>query len=264
GGIEYDVPCRMYYSDPSQNLHIDLKKGEQTLDGESAEGLVRFRKRADNVKYSAEELADYNKVYNGSDLKRMDVQQNFIKEVIKQKASMATLNKINDILAIVFKRLSTNITAKTTIQIGTNLGNMSSEKIKNFKIHVVDTTDGSGDVLYTENITDNTSKKNYPSEEVLEKYFSSNASDWKNEISEIATAEPTENTTTIEPVENQIATKAPVITEAPVVEPTVTPEIVPTPTKTKRTFIIKTPTPTPVVEPTTSPVETNTDIPISW
>lgn len=42
GGITFDVPIDMNYDDTSQNLHIHLKAGEQKLDGDKAEQLVRF------------------------------------------------------------------------------------------------------------------------------------------------------------------------------------------------------------------------------
>ncbi len=44
GGVTVNVPQDMYYSDPSQDLLIDLKAGEQKLDGKQAMGLVRFRR----------------------------------------------------------------------------------------------------------------------------------------------------------------------------------------------------------------------------
>jgi len=43
GGIEMDVPQDMVYNDPMQNLSIDIKKGKQVLDGETALQLVRYR-----------------------------------------------------------------------------------------------------------------------------------------------------------------------------------------------------------------------------
>lgn len=43
GGVEVDVPFDMYYNDEAQNLHIDLKKGRQVLDGDKSEQFVRFR-----------------------------------------------------------------------------------------------------------------------------------------------------------------------------------------------------------------------------
>ena len=76
GGVEFDVPQRMYYTDPAQGLYIDLQPGLQTLNGSQAEGLVRYRK------------ADiFNPLSNGypmSDLTRVEVQQNFVKAVVSQ------------------------------------------------------------------------------------------------------------------------------------------------------------------------------------
>jgi LCP family protein required for cell wall assembly len=43
GGIELEVPKRMYYVDNSQGLFIDLQPGPQTLKGRDLEGFLRFR-----------------------------------------------------------------------------------------------------------------------------------------------------------------------------------------------------------------------------
>lgn len=74
GGIEYDVPMRMYYSDPGQDLLIDLQAGPQTLDGEQAVGLVRYRKGYDN-----------------QDIDRVKTQQEFCKVLIKKLVSTDTI-----------------------------------------------------------------------------------------------------------------------------------------------------------------------------
>lgn len=57
GGVEVNVPERMYYVDRAGGLHIDLQPGLQVLDGEGAAGFVRYRQfqrgdidRLDNVK----------------------------------------------------------------------------------------------------------------------------------------------------------------------------------------------------------------------
>ena len=47
GGVYFEVPRRMFYSDPEQGLLINLHPGYQRLDGRSAEGLVRFRSYAE-------------------------------------------------------------------------------------------------------------------------------------------------------------------------------------------------------------------------
>jgi LCP family protein required for cell wall assembly len=43
GGIEVDVPKRLYYVDNSQGLMIDLQPGRQILKGRHLEGFLRFR-----------------------------------------------------------------------------------------------------------------------------------------------------------------------------------------------------------------------------
>lgn len=56
GGVTINVPVRMKYDDPVQGLHIDLEPGVQHLNGEQAEGFVRFRqgydKNGEFVNYS--------------------------------------------------------------------------------------------------------------------------------------------------------------------------------------------------------------------
>ena len=44
GGVTVDVPIRMKYDDNAGNLHIDLNPGRQRLNGQQAEGFLRFRK----------------------------------------------------------------------------------------------------------------------------------------------------------------------------------------------------------------------------
>lgn len=44
GGVELYIPKDMKYDDNAGNLHIDLKKGRQELNGTEALGFVRFRK----------------------------------------------------------------------------------------------------------------------------------------------------------------------------------------------------------------------------
>ncbi|MDF3000380.1 MAG: antirepressor regulating drug resistance protein [Bacillota bacterium] len=71
GGVEFDVPTRMMYDDPNQNLHIDLQAGKQILDGKKAEMLVRFRKG-----------------YKEGDLARIGVQKAFLEAALAQKGEL--------------------------------------------------------------------------------------------------------------------------------------------------------------------------------
>lgn len=43
GGLEIDVPKRLYYQDKSQGLFIDLQPGPQVLKGRDLEGFLRWR-----------------------------------------------------------------------------------------------------------------------------------------------------------------------------------------------------------------------------
>ena len=43
GGVTFDVPVDMHYSDPTQGLNIDLQAGTQRLNGEQAMQVARFR-----------------------------------------------------------------------------------------------------------------------------------------------------------------------------------------------------------------------------
>jgi len=101
GGVEFNVPIDMKYDDTSQDLHIDLKKGLQTLTGEQAEHLVRFRKNNDGTTYPVE--------YGDNDTGRMRTQREFLTEVLKQTIQLKNILKIRELLDIAYKYVETNI-----------------------------------------------------------------------------------------------------------------------------------------------------------
>ena len=101
GGITFDVPIDMDYDDTSQNLHIHLKAGEQKLDGDKAEQLVRFRHNNNGTSYPEE--------YGDNDTGRMRTQREFIMQVIKQTAKPENIFKIGEILDVAKEYVITNI-----------------------------------------------------------------------------------------------------------------------------------------------------------
>ena len=105
GGVEFDVPFRMKYDDPVQNLHIDLQPGLQVLDGEAAHDFVRFRKG--NAGYPG---------YAMGDLGRIEAQQAFIKALIQQKVNAKYLLKADELFDVVVRNVRTNYTAKDLIR----------------------------------------------------------------------------------------------------------------------------------------------------
>lgn len=129
GGVDYNVPADMYYWDPTQNLRIDLKKGFQHLDGDKAEQLLRFRHPSPHHNNS-----DLKKIYDGSDLDRIKVQQDFIKELIKQKATIYYLPRLNDIIGTVLNNLETNITQNEVFKLLKNISGFSLDHVKIFTV----------------------------------------------------------------------------------------------------------------------------------
>ena len=101
GGVTFNVPIDMNYDDTSQNLHIHLKAGEQKLNGEQAEGLVRFRHNNNGTSYPEE--------YGDNDTGRMRTQREFILQVVKQTAKPENIFKIGQILDVAKENVMTNI-----------------------------------------------------------------------------------------------------------------------------------------------------------
>ena len=92
GGVEFDVPEDMYYRDPTQDLLIDIKAGRQVLSGEDAVKLCRFRN-----------------TYATGDLKRIEVQQSFLKAMARQLISLKNLPYLDELLKIVEREVDTDL-----------------------------------------------------------------------------------------------------------------------------------------------------------
>lgn len=101
GGVTFNVPIDMDYDDDTQNLHIHLKAGEQILDGDKAEQLVRFRHNNDFTTYPSE--------YGDNDTGRMRTQREFILQVMKQTLKAENIWKITEILDVAKECLITNV-----------------------------------------------------------------------------------------------------------------------------------------------------------
>ena len=113
GGVEYNVPMRMYYSDPTQDLLIDLQPGLQTLNGEQAEGLVRFRYGYDN-----------------QDIGRVETQQSFVKELLKQIVNKDTFFKnVRAYLTTFFKYVETDVKLTDAVKYMSVLKDFNTDNI---------------------------------------------------------------------------------------------------------------------------------------
>ncbi len=76
GGVWFDVPRDMYYSDPLQNLYIHQEKGYRLLTGDDAMEVLRYRH--DNRKNGV------TLGYPEGDVGRIKTQQAFLKAMVEQ------------------------------------------------------------------------------------------------------------------------------------------------------------------------------------
>ncbi len=99
GGVVVDVPVDMYYTDPIQNLTIDLKKGRQRLTGKKAQMFMRFRQNNDGTGY-----------VNG-DTDRIEAQKLLYEAVAKRMLSPAGILRAPFVFGSVLKNCDTNMTS---------------------------------------------------------------------------------------------------------------------------------------------------------
>lgn len=120
GGVDFYVPENMRYDDPLQNLHINLTKGHQRLDGAKAEQFMRFRHHNNHA------VTAY---YDGSDLRRIQAQQNFLKELVKQKANLMYISRLRNVLDSLFNNIETNFTATEVLNYSKDISSINMEDV---------------------------------------------------------------------------------------------------------------------------------------
>lgn len=98
GGVEFDVPVDMYYSDPTQGLNISLDAGLQTLTGEQAMGLVRFRSG-----------------YALADLERVNVQRAFLSACMEQYLTVKNLIQLPKLLPAALENVTTDLSVSNLL-----------------------------------------------------------------------------------------------------------------------------------------------------
>jgi len=103
GGVDFEVPQRMKYTDPYQDLYIDLQPGMQHLDGDKAEQLVRFRR------------------YKNGDLDRIKVQQDFLHALADQKLKFKYIGKIDDVYSIIVDNMESSMSPSNFVDCGRRL-----------------------------------------------------------------------------------------------------------------------------------------------
>ena len=115
GGVEFDVPQDMYYQDPTQNLHIDLKAGKQLLDGEKAMELVR-------------------KGYASQDIQRTKVQQEFLRALAKKVLSVSSLTKLKEFADVFSTYVTTDLTVGNMLYLAKALMQCDFDAMKTYTL----------------------------------------------------------------------------------------------------------------------------------
>ena len=113
GGVEVDVPKRMYYVDNSQNLYIDLYPGRQLLNGEALEGFLRFRN---------DELGDIG---------RMERQKLVFREVFKTLANPAMATRLPELMSIAGNDVLTDL---SPVDMGALVTAMATTKLSSSRL----------------------------------------------------------------------------------------------------------------------------------
>ena len=114
GGVEVEVPKRMFYQDHSQGLYIDLDPGLQVLKGEKLEGFLRFRHDEQG------------------DLGRMERQRLVINQVFRKLAQPATLAQLPALLKIAGEDIDTDLSPLELTQL---LGAMGHTKLSTQRLN---------------------------------------------------------------------------------------------------------------------------------
>ncbi len=125
GGVDFDVPYDMNYDDPTQNLHIHLKKGQQHLNGQKAHDFVRFRQNNGGTAPGEYIKGDEGRIY---------WQQRFLKSFISQKAKPEYFSKLTDIFDVIAKNVRTNYTMQDLLQHIEIIEDLNVENIASYQL----------------------------------------------------------------------------------------------------------------------------------
>ena len=101
GGVRFDVPMDMTYEDPAQDLYIDLKAGEQKLNGKEAMWVVRYRSG-----------------YALADLQRVQVQRAFVNAAIDQWSSPTKIFRYPAAAMLLASNTTTDLSLRNLVWIG--------------------------------------------------------------------------------------------------------------------------------------------------
>lgn len=117
GGVPINISFDMDYDDPAQDLHIHIPQGPQVLDGEDAEGFVRYRSG-----------------YAAADLARIEAQKIFMSSFINTALAPKNIIKIPEIIYTVFSNIKTDMPLTTMVNLAKSALGVDMSNIKMYSL----------------------------------------------------------------------------------------------------------------------------------
>ncbi len=112
GGVEMNVQQDMFYRDPAQDLIIDISAGKQHMDGDTALKYVRYRG------------------LHGSDIDRIDRQQEFIDVLLRQALSVHGVLRLPEVARQIHQYMRTDMSPKQVVSLVTSFADISPDDVE--------------------------------------------------------------------------------------------------------------------------------------
>ena len=122
GGVYFDVPYNMDYHDQYQDLVIEQEKGYRKLNGDDAMQVIRWRKNDSNSPYGNPQIGDSG---------RMQIQQDFLKAVIKQLLQLENVPNLGKLAEVFRENVETDLSFENILWFGKRavIGGLSLEDV---------------------------------------------------------------------------------------------------------------------------------------
>jgi LCP family protein required for cell wall assembly len=130
GGVNVYVPQDMKYQDDSQHLYINLKEGQQHLNGEKAVQFLRFR---------------YDRY---GDIGRVQRQQMLMRQLVEQTLQPSTLMQVPEIISIVQSHIDTNLSVEELLALTGFAAKTERSKVQMLMLPGYFSGDGKQEVSY--------------------------------------------------------------------------------------------------------------------
>jgi LCP family protein required for cell wall assembly len=120
GGVWVETIDAMRYDDSWGDLHINLPKGRQFINGEQAVGFVRFRKSNENAPPSKEE----------GDIRRTERQQQLLRSMAEQALKPNNLLRLDQIANVALGEIETDLSRPQMMAIAARMGRQGLSNLR--------------------------------------------------------------------------------------------------------------------------------------